>query len=459
MYKVKLFLLVIIFLFVQNVFSQKSDFDFLVQKIKTVYAGYKDKVSESQFEKIVKNARYANGVDTFIAMSNIVNYFQDQHLLLYQKDIKKFIDSNQAKKNFDYVTNYLQDNKRNKNAKEGYWLGQLNDYALAIIKDSINPKILNAYVIESRGRIVPGHLLMSMTDNHKKGFLTDYMDPSNDFRIISSSFFNSDTVIFTKCYGYWNKINQYHPQILNEKIEFNYYASLKIIDQNNVLLKMPDFSSANINIIDSLVRKNSKVLENTKNLILDIRENAGGTIRNYFPLIPYVYTNTIMSESGFTLCSEDLILDKKEILQRYLKKNDTNRVKNIEAQLENLIKHKGEFIFDKADTLAKDYVVKTNPKNIAILTNRNSLSAAELMVLHFNQSSKTKIFGEPTGGAIDYLNTLSIDLPSGKYFLTIASVKRKGIKKYDLFGIPPDVIISYNEKDWIGFVKKYYEKQ
>jgi C-terminal processing protease CtpA/Prc len=123
-------------------------------------------------------------------------------------------------------------------------------------------------------------------------------------------------------------------------------------------------------------------------------------------------------------------------------------------------KNKNNFLFKEADTV----FCQPNPNNIksvAIIINHGCRSAAELMLLYFKQSSKVKTFGEPTAGAVDYLDMLTYKLPKTKYTLWVGTVKRELTKadgKYDNIGIKPDVEISDDVDDWVEFVRKYYEK-
>jgi C-terminal processing protease CtpA/Prc len=83
------------------------------------------------------------------------------------------------------------------------------------------------------------------------------------------------------------------------------------------------------------------------------------------------------------------------------------------------------------------------------------------MLLNFKQSKKVTLFGERTGGAVDYLNAMSFKLPYGGYNLTVASVKRAlkdNEPSYDGKGIPPNIEIDDTITDWVAFVKKYYNE-
>lgn len=249
--------------------------------------------------------------------------------------------------------------------------------------------------------------------------------------------------------------------MLNSLITIDLKPSLTKIDNHNLLITLPDFSVNNVRLVDSLIESNKETILLTENLIIDIRYNLGGTIRNYLPLVPFITTGDIIRAGDSILCSNELVENlEKTIKARYLR-NDTLRISRVEKKLSLVRENIGKVAFYAGDTLYNN-VTKMYPKNVAIITNYASLSAAELMLLDFKQSKKVTIFGETTGGALDYLNDFYIKLPSQKYILDLATTKRIKIKNYGSFdktGFQPDVIISDEVKDWVEFVKLYYERK
>jgi hypothetical protein len=83
------------------------------------------------------------------------------------------------------------------------------------------------------------------------------------------------------------------------------------------------------------------------------------------------------------------------------------------------------------------------------------------MIIYLRQSKKGTIFGEKSGGAVDYINASEFYLPKSKYTFWVATLKREIsslFPQYDNIGIPPDVEIPESNPDWIQFVKDYYGK-
>jgi len=446
------------FIFCYSQKKQTDDLGFMLNKIKKVYVGYKDKVNEKEFEKIVAEIKKSNLKDTFNLLSKLTLYFNDRHLVLYQNDIQKKTDYLQCKKDSLYITQYLNDSTQKKDSYEGYWLGELNDYIIGIKKTSSKPLIYKGYVIESRGKFIGGFCNIIMKKTAPKQFLTDYRGES---RLYTKALFKSPKIMIIGAYGKWKKLDSYQAGMLANTNELSFDPSFKIIDKNTVLLTMPDFGGIYVKRIDSIIKSNDSILSNTQTLILDIRNNMGGTIRNYFPIFPYIYTQPIVHCDSYRLCSDYVIDDLRKNIKNAYAKGDTGRAMKYEKSLNEMLPYKGKLLFYAGDTLSNNLSIKKFPKNVAIITNNACLSSAELMILNFKQSSKVKLFGEATGGAVDYLDLKVIDLPSMQYTLYVPTTKRAltlTAGKYDNVGIKPDIEISDDVSDWIEFVKKYYEK-
>jgi hypothetical protein len=331
---------------------------------------------------------------------------------------------------------------------------------MAIKKVSNCPLIYKGFIIESKSKIVNGFCNLTLEKSSYKKFIADYTNITWNYRIFTEAYLKTKRVLMTGPYGKWLKMGEYKKGVLENYNEFVYKPSIKVLDQSNILVTMSDFGGKNYLLIDSLVKANADKISQAKNLIIDIRNNAGGYINCYFPFIPYVCTSNIIHDASNLLCSNEIISDMEETVKLRYNKGDTIKAREYEEELLKMKNKKGDFLFYKGDTL-KCSLTNKFPKNVAIITNHACMSAAELMVLDFKQSSKVKIFGERTGGALDYLNFMRVKLPSNRFSFRIATVKRitnKVRPKFDNIGLIPDIEITDNVSDWVEFVKEYYEK-
>ncbi|ULT27651.1 S41 family peptidase [Sphingobacterium sp. E70] len=67
----------------------------------------------------------------------------------------------------------------------------------------------------------------------------------------------------------------------------------KAINPEVFYIKIGSFAYENITPVKDLIVKHKEQIENSKGLIIDIRNNGGGTDDVYQPILPYVLTNPI----------------------------------------------------------------------------------------------------------------------------------------------------------------------
>jgi hypothetical protein len=441
--------------------KEDSEVDFLSTNIKDAYAGYPDKMRGGEFDILIRQVKTSQNKDTFALLSQITNFFKDNHLVLFDFDIaKKKIDTLQCKRDSLLIQKYFG-NKKKKDKYEGYWISEFNNCVIAIKKVGAKPAIYHGYVVETNAKLLPGYCMLKMSEQNNGTYSTDYIDADFFFRVFLNARFKTPNTLWTTPFDKFQRIKNYTQGFLKNKKSISYKPSFKNINNSTVLLSMPSFRSQYAKVIDSLIKANKSVIDSATTLILDIRNNGGGFIDSYLPLLPYAYTDSIVHCGGYTLYSDAYIKNYETKIERYIERGDTAKARIYTEYLDSIKSKKGIFDYSEPITLAKDLPVLLKPKNIAIIMNNNCLSAAELMVLNFRQSRKVTLFGEHTGGGVDYLNVMTLTTPRHKYSLSIPYTKRAFTTKepsYDATGIPPDIEISDEVADWITFVIKYYSE-
>jgi hypothetical protein len=443
-------------------FGQKNDIEFLINKIKLDYPGYIEKVNNKDFDRFVTKTISENKSDTFKIMGIIVDFFKDRHLDLVR--LKQSIpkDTSLCNENLKRIKQYFN-NKVKKKRYEGYWVNDYNNCIMALRK--VGPHKFIGYVSESRDSnlLFPGMAAYEFDSIAPNSFFTKFTSDYSGTMFYIRSTFRNDSVLITGANSKWKKLKAYRPKMINSFPIVSDKASAQLLDSDNFLITIPISTGSNAEIVDSLVKANHQLISKTKNLIIDIRQNMGGTVRAYHPLLPFIYSKPIEKINVAMYCSKDGIDQVKENIASYIHKGniDSALLKDWQALLKMEEDSIGKFISGPTDTLRYDSVM-LYPQNVGIIINYANQSAAEMMLLDCMQSSKVTLFGEHTMGAIDYLDYYPIDLPSKKYQLKIATTKRIipiGGTELDYKGIYPNVTISDNEKDWVKFVKAYYEKR
>jgi hypothetical protein len=459
-----LVLILLFHIFCTEASAQNDDVSFLLSKIKNTYAGHPENAKAIAFDNHVATI-LKQEKDTFLILSRIVSFFNDPHLRIFDaagENVVK-IDSLETEKSRKYALQYLADAKIKKDLIEGFYYNDKQTAISAIVKSKLNPNQYDLVLIESTSQKIPfGFITGHIVKDGQGQYFTEYRNPRSGRLYLKSMLKQNSTFII----GELTKLKKVKASESIPNIKslnpIKVTTSGEQLDQDNYLLTIPDFGSENIEVVDSIVKRDHQLIANSKNLILDIRFNSGGTVRAYYPLLKYVYTKPIATISGYTFCSPDLLRENKESLEKLKNEtpHDTLRIKLAEKDVQKVEKSIGKFLFESGDTLRVDDVL-VNPKNVAIIANYACESAAEMMILDFKQSNKVTLFGEHTAGGIDYLDAYPIELPSKKYILNLATVKRfiaPGQTALDGKGIQPDVKIPDSCNDWPQFVKAYYGK-
>ncbi|MFA6059246.1 MAG: S41 family peptidase [Taibaiella sp.] len=444
------------------IFGQKTDVEFLLQKIKLDYPGFAEKTKGIDFDKFASKTIFNNREDTFKAMAIIVDFFKDRHLDLVKLKDTTLINKIKCTQDLKVVINYLN-KKLKKYPYEGYWVNDYNNCVIAIIRK--NKFKYEGYVVESRDSniLYPGSLSYEFDLTGTNVFLTKFTSDYSGTMFYIRSSFRNDSLLITGANGKWKKIKHYTNPIITSLPVFDDAAKSVLLDKDNFLVTIPICSGSNAEIIDSLLKVNYQVISRTKNLIIDIRQNMGGTVRAYLPLLPFIYTRPIKKVNIDFYCSEDAINKTQENIQAYIAKGnvDSNTLKSWYKLLQVEKDSIGKFISDKQEILKYDSVM-SYPQNVGIIINYACQSAAEIMLLDCMQSDKVTLFGEHTMGAVDFLDYYALNLPSNKYQLKVATTRRiipSGKEKLDYKGIYPNIKIPDTNNNWVDFVRHYYEEK
>ncbi len=445
-----------------NCIAQRNDFDFFIKRIESDYPGFKEKTSHNKFKDFASRTLKLNVDDTFKAMSIIANSFNDRHLQIFQVRESIEFDTNVCKKNFLDVTKYLSGGAK-KRQYEGFWLNDYNDCVIGMKLVNISPLTYKAYVIESRDSLLTkGRVIGTYELIKGRTFLTDVISTYSKKRYFVNTIFRNDSIFTTGTEGKWKKLDSYDKPILNNLPQFDYSPTSKVLGNDIYLIKIPNSTQKDGQVIDSIVKADYSKISKAKTLIIDLTNNVGGKSSIYSALWPFIYTKPIRVHQTYTYSTRDNIEQVELAINEYRKRSsrDSAVLNQMNDWVKYLKDNLGKFILNDAQVIKFDSVY-SRPKNVGIIINYACQSATELMLFMAKQSSKVKLFGEHTIGAADYLDFSPTYLPSKKYSLYIATTKRvitKNAPKIDGIGIYPDIPISDKVQNWQEYVKEYYEK-
>ncbi|MCZ4222592.1 S41 family peptidase [Pedobacter rhodius] len=443
--------------------------------MKKNYAGYNDKVTVSNRNKfevftdsLLMEAGEAPPYQCFPILKKWLSFFKDKHMSISYDDSKftkeQLINYYAKEEKTDWTdslfNSYLKKEQADIDSLEGIWKDQAGYYQIGIVKDKNRKNEFIGFIIKANGSTWgPQQVKLRITKNRGQYRLKvfraiDHSENQLFLQKVKDTLTFGDGTVTSK----WYKNFVPPPKVSSQTANNELFPKFKFLDDKTCLFQMPSYASLdNVKVMDSLLKKNALELEKCEHLIIDLRNNYGGSVLSYDKLIPYLYANPILTEGGSVLATEENIRD----YYSQIPSNIADSMKTIfEKNVRELKTHLNEiYPLYPVDTITFSKVFK-NPKSVSLIINKNTASAAEIFVLQARQSTKVKLYGSNTSGAIDYLEVVRTKLPFGFYGLGYPACKSLRLPEYPLdnIGIKPDVEIPVTVSDWIDFVRTYTKK-
>ena len=455
-----------------------QNFQVLQQKVKNNYGGYDSRVTpknKAAFEKLTDSigkaaAKLTDGYDCYTLMRRWVTFFKDGHLSLSTT----FSDKNMPTGGPQMTTldstafyQYLDKNKDKIAAFEGVWRTDDGNYTVAIKRDETLKNDYQATILKAKSeKWKVGLEKFTLKKNGEKWNATYY---TGDFKPANvKATLNENILIFTQ-FGIWQKVYP-EPKIKldAEQIAMDQIAYFKMIDDKTAYLRVSTFNEGP-DVIDSVINKNRAKILSTPRLIIDIRDNGGGSNSNYKSILPFMYTQsyTVEGKGGYVVASEDNIAAEKKMyeqawgsLSAESKKEYAKDYAEWKSTIDSMEMFKGSrFYYASAPPTQLDSVT-TNPKQVAVLINKGCASTAEWFIMEAEYSKKVTLFGQNSAGVMDNTNVRQHKLACPSYTISAASGRRGGASKrpIDNVGFKPKVYISETEEDWVKVVLAYWKK-
>lgn len=224
----------------------------------------------------------------------------------------------------------------------------------------------------------------------------------------------------------------------------------KQLDNKSSLMVIPSFNIKYKHIIDSLLTVNESTIHSLNNMIIDIRNNGGGSDESFGKLIPFLYTNPIIRINSDIWATEDNI--KKFELVAADKNYSLATRKEMADFVLKLKQNKNQFVSRGDDDTLRITVTDSLPQKVYIIINGNVASSAEGFLLKAIQSKKVVLVGQHTKGELDYANVNYLISPHKKISLGCPTSRSRRLPEMpiDNIGIAPDVFLSA-DKDWVEY--------
>lgn len=446
-----------------------EQFDWLRQKLALNYPGYRDKVTpQTQANFDLHNADFQAKIASATSdtaclrmLTDWARWFRDGHVQLYAKGSlmpdnpaairQRFANWEKIAMTEAEARAYLDQPGRD--AAEGIYQIIGGNYRVALVRNATPSRDFAAVILKADSLWwMPGQVKFELKQTEPGKFTSRFFMRDHSERKTEAVL--NDKKLEFKDLGAWYKM---YPGMAGA-IPKEQIFTLEKLDDVTILLTVPTMNESVRLELDSLVKANAALLERTPNLIIDCRNNGGGSDLTFYPLKPYVYTGPVKDFRGQIYATEDN-LQKYENLRTNMdfpKKYRRQFGRTAKKMRRNL----GEFIGKCGEATDKFRNPKPYPQRVAILINGNCASSCEQFVFYAEQSQRVTLIGQNTAGILDYGNLHNLDFPCGRFGLAYPTSRSCGVsvgKGIDGIGVPPDVRIEDAKTDWVDFARKYLE--
>lgn len=454
------------FEWVKKTFEENdAGFEYVLKtKGQQAYSDHNKRISEK-----VQNARTINECGTILY--EWLTFFRSGHITIrLNEEVQQNNSSKPAKAFSDWETYTIKtedfkkylDNKKT-SEYEGIWVTE--PYKIGIKKEG--DKYIG-FIIESGAETwTKGQVKLKFSINKDNTSSVFYMRDhspveSKNVSMIGNNHLQIGNITLTRMYPVMEdepKYMQYF-KALNAKQPY-----IEQLNATTLYLRIPSFDDSYKRKIDSVLNANKAKIISTKNLIIDIRNNGGGSDASYGEIIPYLYTNPIRGVGAEYLSTKlnnqrmlDFINKPEYDFDEEGKKWAKESYEKLESKLGQFVNLNSEMV--TVGTLDTIYPL---PQNVGIIINKANGSTAEQFLLEAKQSKKVKLFGVTTFGVLDISNMYFVDSPCKEFKLGYCLSRSMRIPDFtiDEKGIQPDFYLDKSIKgyEWTDYVNKILNGQ
>jgi hypothetical protein len=435
----------------------------LIKEVETEYPGFTVKTRErSPYEELTQNliseARNADDRICKKILKKYTDFFKDPHLWVGSSGSPFSANSAGTTESVTFDIRNFQDKvKMMKDGLEGVW--STEGYKIGIKK--LNENEYTGFIINATSTLWrAGDIKFKL-----------FQDGSFEYALLDRSKKNGrytlykEGILFMDAVGVAlvKEVPLPLVSVAQQKEKLKEVAGFyfKKLSAKTSILKLPSFEYQCLNEINELISRNRTNIEESENLIIDLRGNPGGTTDAYQKLLPYISGKSIRNTGAEFLATQTYI-DNLEIYKKSLDKNTSTE--RIDQQIDKLRENLGSFV-NFTDTGKPIYIEQVEaaakaPRNIVILSDQATGSSAEYFLFIAKQSKKVKLLGKPSYGALDYGNAYLVDFGCPGYQVFMPTYRAMRLPDYpiDNIGIQPDVYMDSTVKDWVEFAMRYLEE-
>ena len=455
-----------------------QNFRAMQQLIEVNYAGYRDKVTaatrprlDSLTAAVRAQADTAHAANCGVVLYKWLTFFHDKHMGV-QNNAGPRVDSAAVRARYASAPRlpwtrasfraYLDDPAQPKRALEGIWRdGGGGGYVVGIV--AAGPAGYQGFVLKADSLYwLPGQVKFAFADPAAGSvsatpvsatyYMRNHSVESRPVQVTSDGVLNLN--------GPWYRV---YPRPVSGPAAARLH-SFQMLDDTTALYRIGSFGDEYRPRIDSITKANAANLARTKLLILDVRDNGGGSDGSYRSLAPYLYTGPVQ-EVGIELWSTALN-NSKYSTQLYPDMTPAEKKEYADLR-RKLDARQGQFVNPDGKKEVSIFRVKRSQQHpalrrVAVLQNRYSGSTTEQFLLLARQSRKTTSFGENSYGTLDYSNLQFAPLPCYSLRLAWPTSRSFRIRRGELIdniGVAPTVRLDPAAPDMVEQVRAYYRQR
>lgn len=436
----------------------------LVTKVENEYPGFAEKTKDRLLYDSVKEnlgvkSKNLSSTPCLAILRQYISFFKDRHIWILPNGEEQASFSEPKKSDFN-LTAFKRRIKNSKDSLEGIWKDE--NYTVGISKSGEN--LYTGFILESKNpNWKPKDVKFQLKGNENVTYYLSDHSPFEDTYHLHDGYLlyvNNLKSTFIK-----EDLNRKRdPATITKRInELDGFFFEKLTPKSS-LIRISSFNYPYVERIEKLIKDNRAAIENSENLIIDIRNNGGGTDQAYTELLPLIATNPIKNVGIELLATEGLIEGvrtyKNGLVEKDAEKN-REEINEMEKRIEIFTHNLGKFVNLEPTNFSVDSVqsASKSPKQIIVLANDKVASAGENFLLKAKQSKKVKVMGTPTSGVLDYANSYFFKFGCDNYRLLLPTYRSLRLPDYpiDNIGIQPDVYLDQSVTDWLQYAVEYLE--
>lgn len=419
------------------------------------YLNFKSEIKEEILKADSRNS-------CFKSLVNYTEYFFDNHtnLRMYSNpidvssldSINKFKASNIYKTvervnlNLDSLTKVLSNMPLSK--VEGLYYSIGKAYKVAIIKDKTSNRDYVGVLLEANSKLwEPGMIKFELKETKPNHFTAFYYYRNHSMVYESKEQYDNGRFATG-----WYRVDNLEIENKDINITPKELFHFEKLNETTNYLYIKSFDGELRPRFDSLYTVIKPKIKALPNLIIDVRDNGGGSDANIMYLRDLMFTkdfyfgkqqiwNSIGIQKHYEVFLKEII-DNPEIYNEDTKEWVQKLIEILETNDRN------QFITLSEGNNFVRFNTLNYPKKMIVIQGQKSASTTENLLLSAINSDKTITVGENSGGYFGYGNIFEQTSPSGNYSLWASTTQNDYKMKYEANGIPPKVRLP-KDIDWL----------